>query len=281
MVDCREEFRLKSFLFQHEDPQIFVQFQFGKQTAYLVWRIFWALYHIAWIIVSGIYVEQWAGPDSSQHVKWFIFLTNWAYFTLTVATIVDAAVVGYVFFKRRDILKGIADFMPWYLRADWCLATMAGVVSVTTSIVYWGLVYNGRDITAVDASTHLINSVYVIANVFLTGMPMRILHFWFSVLYALVYSLFTVVYYFAGGTNHNENPYVYPQLNWDEKPGTAAMYCVIVTFVAVSIVHLILFGFYSLKVFISSRVGLCDPVPELEDIRSPTHSNIEMKMPEY
>ena len=61
---------------------------------------------MAWIIHSGVAADEWA-PDPSQEIKWFIFLTNWAYVTLTMSTLVDATVVVYVRLKRRDIIKGI------------------------------------------------------------------------------------------------------------------------------------------------------------------------------
>ena len=44
--------------------------------------------------------------DSREYVKWFIFLTDWAYLALTVATLVDAVVVIYVYVKRHDIRRG-------------------------------------------------------------------------------------------------------------------------------------------------------------------------------
>lgn len=254
---CKQEFKAKNFLLGHDNPQTFVQFQFGCQTIYLVWRIFWALYHVAWIIVSGVRADLWAGEDRTQYVKWFIFLTDWAYFMLTLSTLVDACVVIYVFVFRRDIRKGITDQLPWYLRAEWCLYNMGNVISVTTSIAYWSIVYNGsQPITSVDIATHLLNAIYVVINISVTGMPMRILHFWFSLLFGLVYSLFTLFYHFAGGTNHNGNPYVYPAINW-RNPGKAVMYCVIVTFVAVPIVHLFLFGINCLKLYFYRRFRCC------------------------
>ena len=67
--------------------------------------MFWALYHLGWIIYTGVGADEWA-PDPSQEVKWFIFLTNWAYFTLTISTLVDAIVVIFIVLKRRDIAKG-------------------------------------------------------------------------------------------------------------------------------------------------------------------------------
>ena len=63
---------------------------------------------MAWIIHSGVEADEWA-PDPSQEIKWFIFLTNWAYFTLTTSTLVDATVVVFIRLKRRDIIKGIVS----------------------------------------------------------------------------------------------------------------------------------------------------------------------------
>ncbi|XP_052212909.1 protein rolling stone-like isoform X2 [Dreissena polymorpha] len=195
---CRNQFRLECFLLSHRNPRRFVQYQCGNQPLYLVWRVFWALYHTAWIIVTGVRADQWAGPDRSQYTKWFIFLTDWAYLCLTIATIADAMVTTYIHFKRMDIRKGAAASLPWYLRADWCLTTTAHVVSVVTSAAYWGLVYSGDEVTAVDIETHVIHRVYVILNVCVTGMLMRILHFWFPTLFGLTYSLFSLFYHLAG-----------------------------------------------------------------------------------
>lgn len=254
---CRNEFRLKNFLLQHYDTRNFIQFQFGYQKLYLAWRIFWALYHVAWIIVTGVRSDQWAGEDSSQYIKWFIFLTDWAYFSLTVSTLVDAAVVLHVFVQRKDIRKGEALSLPWYMRANWCIFNISNVVSVSTSVAYWALVYDGNQpMTAVNIETHVINSVYVILNVSVTGVPTRVLHLWFSVLFGVTYSLFTVFYHLAGGTNHNENPYVYPAIDW-RKPGTAILYCAIVCFVLVPVVHLVLFVIHTLKVLICEKLDCC------------------------
>lgn len=64
------------------------------------------MYHVVWIILTGVYSWQWAGDDPEQQVKWFIFLTDWCYFVLTVSTLVDAACVVYIFFCRVDIKNG-------------------------------------------------------------------------------------------------------------------------------------------------------------------------------
>lgn len=255
---CREEFRKENFLLDHPNPGIFVKFQCGCLKPYIAWRVFWALYHLGWIIYTGVGADEWA-PDPSQEVKWFIFLTNWAYFTLTISTLVDAIVVIFIVLKRRDIAKGITDTMPWYLKANWVVFNLSNVISITMSIAFWALVYfpgYPNAASALNISTHVINAVYVIINLSVTGMPVRILHFWHPIIYGLIYSFFSLFYHLADGTNHNGNPYIYKPINW-HTPGTAVLYCILITFVAVPVIHMVCFGIHFLKVHISMRFRCC------------------------
>lgn len=121
----------------------------------------------------------------------------------------------------------------------------------------------------------MINSIYVVLNISVSGMPTRFLHFHFPVLFGVSYALFSVFYHLAGGTNHNERPYIYPALDWRE-PGTAALYCVIVAFIVTPIVHFILFGIHSLKVVIYNKCECCRIDQDTVDLRE-----VEMKQPEY
>ena len=118
------------------------------------------------------------------------------------------------------------------------------------------LISASKPMTSVNIATHVINSFYVILNISVTGMPKRILHVWFSVIFGMIYALFTVFYYWAGGTNHNGNPYVYTVLDW-RKPGSAILYCALVFFVFVPVTHLILYGIHRLKVFIYEKCDCC------------------------
>ena len=136
----------------------------------------------------------------------------------------------------------------------------------------------GKTLTAIDIEMHLINSIYVIINVCVTGMPVRLLHVWFSVLFALVYSLFSLFYFLAGGTNHNGNPYIYPAIDW-RNAGSTALYCVIVTFVEVPVIQSVLFGLHKLKVTCSRRC--CSAENSAERKWSPNQTQENEKKIEY
>lgn len=51
---------------------------------------------------------------------------------------------------------------PWYLRADWALFNVANSSSVTVSIAYWTLVYDGKTINqTVYLSTLEMNTQFL------------------------------------------------------------------------------------------------------------------------
>lgn len=104
---------------------------------------------------------------------------------------------------------------------------------------------------------------------------MRFLHFWYPVIFGLIYALFSLFYYLAGGTNHNGKPYIYPALNW-ENPGTAVLYCVIIVIIALPVVHFILYGIHVLKLYIYHKCECCQADIDLMETRE-----VEMKQPEY
>ncbi|XP_061168113.1 protein rolling stone-like [Saccostrea echinata] len=243
----KEEFRVKNFLLDYDHPRDFVKFQHCETILpYLLWRLFWAVYHFVCIILTGVYSWQWAGDDPQQQVKWFIYLTDWCYFVLTVSTLVDAACVIYVYFCRVDIKNGISNGMTWYLKTNWVIFNFANSAAIVVTLMYWGLVYSGGSVTVIDTLTHGVNAVYVLVNVSVSAIPIRIYHFFHGVVFGVTYVIFTVIYYAAGGTNHQNKSYIYSVLDWDD-PGITLAYCAAVGLVAMPLCHLMIYGIYALR----------------------------------
>ena len=100
--------------------------------------------------------------------------------------------------------------------------------------------------TAVNIATHALNAVYVITNVLLTGVPVRALHFFHGIVYAVTYVLFTLFYYLAGGTNEKEKPYVYSVIDWRSTGFTIGL-SIGVSLVAVPLCHIFFWGLYHIR----------------------------------
>ena len=101
--------------------------------------------------------------------------------------------------------------------------------------------------SALNISTHVINAVYIIHNVSVTGMPIRLLHFWHPVIYGIIYSFFSLFYRLDNGLNHHGNPYIYKPINWNNA-GQAVGYCLAITFVGIPVIHFALFGVHFVKI---------------------------------
>lgn len=104
----------------------------------------------------------------------------------------------------------------------------------------------GGSVTVIDIFTHGVNAIYVIVNASVTSVPVRFYHFLHGILFGVTYVVFTAVYYAAGGTNHQNKPYIYPVLDWTV-PGTTLAYCLAVLLVALPLGHFLFFGIYALR----------------------------------
>ncbi|VDI56778.1 Hypothetical predicted protein [Mytilus galloprovincialis] len=248
--DC---FLLSEFKLDYSKPNDFIKFQCGYHKLYLGWRIFWALYHLVWIILTGVYSYQWAGDDPAQQVKWFIYVTNWAYFVLTFSTIIDAICVVYIAVKRDDILLGACSEIPWYLKVDWVFFNVSNSASILVTMLYWGLIYSSSSTqTAVNIETHGLNMVYVLVNLFLTGIPVRFYHLFHPMVFGAAYVVFSIIYKILGGTNAQEKSYIYSSFDWSNTGYTTGL-SLITVLVAIPICHIILFLLFLLRIFVNKK----------------------------
>ena len=100
-----------------------------------------------------------------------------------------------------------------------------------------------------NIATHALNSAYVLIDIFVTGIPHRILHFWTCLLSGVAYAIFTVIYYAAGAAP------VYPEnVDFESKPLSSAEFYVI-AIITVAVIHCLLFSLYWLRVLCCKCCG--------------------------
>ena len=140
--------------------------------------------------------------------------------------------------------------------------------------VYFSFFVISGELTAVDLETHALNVVYIVLNISVTGMPIRLLHFWYSIVYGVVYGVFTLVYHLAGGTNALEKPYVYSVIDWRE-PGTAAGYSVAFGIIGVTVIHAVLYGVHCLKLVVYYTASDCCTGPSSQQNSAETAKKLD------
>ena len=108
------------------------------------------------------------------------------------------------------------------------------------------------DVHYVSVMTHAGNSLYVLLNLCITAMPMRIMHYVHYAAYAALYMLFSILYHLADGTNAHHKSYIYEVLDWDH-PVSTLRYIVVIVVLSV-IVWMLLVGLTELRQRLANKL---------------------------
>ena len=106
-----------------------------------------------------------------------------------------------------------------------------------------------------DFVCHGANGIYVIVDMFVTGTPIRLLHFYQGLFYTYMYwGVFNPVYCLSGGTNARNQPYIYTTIDWRGDMVGAALRSALVVIVEV-LMWSLLFILYTARRAIARRCG--------------------------
>jgi hypothetical protein len=97
----------------------------------------------------------------------------------------------------------------------------------------------------VNVHNHIVNSLLVVIDLAVASHPVRLLHLYQLVLFAIGYSGFTAVYYLCGGTNRQGDSKIYPLLDW-QRPGLALL-AVGAACLLLIVLHSLVWLFYLLR----------------------------------
>ena len=147
--------------------------------------------------------------------------------------------------------------LPWYMKLNWLIYNVVAVFAFLVTIIYFAALYPmiarqykvnfGPSI--IDINLHAINSVIMFLEILVNGIPIRILHVLYPLIYGAVYVIFSAIYWSVDHRN-----VLYPGvLDWN-KPGTTIVIMLILAFVVIPLFQLLLFLAYKLKVFIYGKI---------------------------
>lgn len=149
---------------------------------------------------------------------------------------------------------------PWYFKLTWILFNINIAIAPLVSIVYWALLHdysNGdgsRDPLGdgVNVNVHGMNSVLIVIDLFVSAHPIRITHIVYVIMYSLVYTVFSLIFWAAGGVDPYGNRYIYPILNWEDIPGLTCAYLLGLA-VVLFVVQCFMYSLYRLRLFLAGR----------------------------
>ena len=220
----------------------------GISRWYVLYRWFWAVYHACWCAIC--FLDE-GGLDSpiSRKVFYFIYLTQWSYMILTTMNITWAIIVTKAHSESKAKHFLVKPTMTRKLKALWVLVNLSFLPAVLITTVYWLAIYDPSErksfiidlydnfaqtsyrkllcftfadypISATNVETHILNTVYVLIDLTVSAVPLRILHFYQPMFYLLVYLTFNLIYFLSGGLTPLGNHAIYPIMDWENLPLT-------------------------------------------------------------
>ncbi|XP_067932498.1 uncharacterized protein [Watersipora subatra] len=164
-----------------------------------------------------------------------------------VSTSEESIIRGEVSGTTADLTNHEINFqtesVPWFLITQWCLYNIALPAAILVTIVYWGALYPMLQASSdfhtnfIDVSLHAVNSAFMITEQYLGALPTRILHVYQPILYAIVYMIFSGIYW------HFTGIILYPYiLDWT-RPGitTASLFGILLYFIVAQLVFFLLY----------------------------------------
>lgn len=153
-----------------------------------------------------------------------------------------------------DSVHKSAVKMSWYHKGLWVVFNIAANTAIMVTLLYWTLIFGGTT-SGLDVSTHLINSVMIVADIMLSCVPVKILHVVYPLLLGICYLLTTVIFWAVDATNARGEPYIYSYIDYNNSPGfSIGLVCGFIL-VGQPVVQSLLFGLYKLRCFLGLKCG--------------------------
>ena len=214
--------------------------------------------------------------DINHSSKYLIFITTWEFILLNIYQITAAISCTVKYISENFVRKSetgelsfydISDppvlvccctrsseephppTIPWYLQVMWLLYIVTSQVSIPVVIFYWFL---GETVRSWPANLHEHALIIIpgFIDLFVSGYPLRFYHFIYPSLFGTIYFLFTLIYYFAGGTDSDGESSIYSLLDYEENPSTAALLIIMMLTVIPVVCNSIYWGLYLLRNFL-------------------------------
>ncbi|KAJ8960264.1 hypothetical protein NQ318_003989 [Aromia moschata] len=243
----REHIRFKQLGLYYDNPTLFTisQWQFNKSqpnTLYMIYRI----------LVSAFTLVVWSirvsGMEDATH------LTMWGYTIVTLnallAFVLQFASMLFIRISHKpNKMQNVLKLYPLY----WLINSIATSVGFLISFLYWSFVFNDQVLDVMNFLVHGGNSILLMIDLWIVANPVRILHFVYPLVFAVMYNIFSIIYHFYD-VNRGGCGYIYRILDWNH-PVKTFLISIGIGIVVISF-HLLTFGIYKLKLSIHNTTML-------------------------
>jgi len=187
----------------------------GKVGAvYLTWRLLLPLF------LGVNYFILWARWGRG---KWMIYLTNQGLLLLIIHFTWDFVLAAMLYIDQHHKVPSNGK-MSFVEKSGWFLANSASSIAIMISLFFWIFLFQYEEKNSYgDTFVHGVNSISVLSDLLVSGRPMVWQHCFHPILAGCAYLAFSVVYWALGGVDPYGHPWIYPMVDWGEKPITGAV----------------------------------------------------------
>ncbi|XP_035677716.1 protein rolling stone-like [Branchiostoma floridae] len=198
-----------------------------NQKLFVTYRVVCAVFTLAILI--------WSVPTDSN--RWITFYSNWMYATLTLHFCWSATICLQQYCSTHE---GPSQRT---LYIGWIIYDMAMTISLTVSAEYW---FSPWPVTIGLRSIlrHGLNSVMVVIDVLLCGIPSRMNRVIYPVIHQGFYSVFVVLYWLGGFRGYDGKQYIYSFLDLNTVPLQAIGILLANTFIVMPVFHALVCALY-------------------------------------
>lgn len=241
---------------------------------YLVYRWVIMLYFLLWLAVSIFHAVD------GVKLKYLIFLTHWGfivwngYLVLAAVTVTVAALSKL---GRHNVTHDCQEkfdtssdgggpeccktaLVPLEIsfKLQWALFLIGGEYAVVISILYWAFYTDpnsDQNLYTLDSlNLHAINGIFAVVELWLSGIPVRVCHAVYSIVFGCVYVLFSILYYAADGEDSKGHRFIYPFLDYGSNAEAAVSLAVSCAVFLVGGIHLIFFLQYKGRKCVTDKI---------------------------
>ncbi|CAG4977822.1 unnamed protein product [Parnassius apollo] len=229
----------------NEQPELFARSWQGRLSA-LYWRVpifLWAFTIISWSAVSF-----WGTID-----KYLLYMTHWGLILILLESFFGIVVATQKFSHFPDL----GPTLPWYIKVYWVLYNITIPVAFLITVFYWVVLksavknINYAPNPVLDVMLHGINSMVMFLELMLSAHPSRLLHIMQPLYFSLVYLLFTLIYYSAGGLDPWGHVFIYPVVNWSKPEQTLVV--AVLTGLFLALMHIVTVALATIRDLIARR----------------------------
>lgn len=229
------------FFFTHQRPSLFTTSQWvndaDRESSVPWWYLLYKT--VIFLFMLSNYIANLALDQTPDY--FIIYLTNQGLTILLTYQILDFGLTAWAWYEARTNGSHSTSMTPIH-KLVWFFHALSTPLALVITIVYWSALYDGEGNDYWNVYVHGLNSVIVFMDLMIGAKPWRAFHFYPALAYGLLYVLFSLIYYAAGGTNEDGDRFIYSILDWS-KPGLAIAF-VIGGAVLFAIIYPVVYGLF-------------------------------------